>query len=60
MQKKQVAVLEVGSSRLTAVVGERGINKTFVIKGRFSYPYEGYEGGCFFDLARFTLAAQSL
>lgn len=54
MQKKQVAVLEVGSSRLTAVVGERGINKTFVIKGRFSYPYEGYEGGCFFDLARFS------
>lgn len=52
MQKKQVAVIDVGSSKLTAVVGERGINKTFVIKGKFSYPYEGFEDGVFFDVAR--------
>ncbi len=49
MQKKQVAVIDVGSSKLTAVVGERGINKTFVIKGRFSYPYDGFENGVFFN-----------
>ena len=49
MQKKQVAVLEVGSSKITAVVGERGINKTFVIKGRYSYDYDGFENGAFFD-----------
>ncbi len=49
MQKKQVAVIDVGSSKITAVVGERGINKTFVIKGRFSYAYEGFEDGIFFD-----------
>ena len=50
MQKKQVAVLDVGSSKITAVIGERGINKTFVIKGRYSYEYDGFSDGVFFDV----------
>ena len=50
MQKKQVAVIDVGSSKITAVVGERGINKTFIIKGSYSYEYDGYEDGVFFDV----------
>ncbi len=50
MQKKQVAVIDVGSSKITAVIGERGINKTFLIKGRYSYDYEGFEDGTFFDV----------
>lgn len=49
MRKKQVAVIDIGSSKITAVVGERGINKTFVIKGRYSQEYDGYEDGVFFD-----------
>ena len=49
MQKKQVAVIDIGSSKITAVVAERGINKTFVIKGRFSYEYDGFADGAFFD-----------
>ncbi len=49
MQKRQVAVLDVGSSCVTAVVGERGINKTFVIKGEESFEYEGFAGGEFLD-----------
>ena len=49
MQKKQVAVIDVGSSKITAVLGERGINKTFVIKGTFTYEYDGYSEGVFFD-----------
>ena len=49
MRKKQVAVIDVGSSKITAVVGERGINKTFVIKGKSSYEYDGFEGGTFFN-----------
>ncbi len=49
MRKKQVAVIDVGSSNVTAVIGERGINKTFVIKGRFSYEYDGFVDGAFFD-----------
>ena len=49
MQKKQSAIIDIGSSQITAVVGERGINKTFVIKGRFTYDYDGYSEGEFFD-----------
>lgn len=49
MQKKQVAVIDVGSSKITAVIGERGINKTFLIKGRYSFDYDGFENGLFFN-----------
>lgn len=49
MQKKQVAVLDIGSSKITAVVGERGINNTFIIKGKFVFDYDGYSSGEFFD-----------
>ncbi|MBR1983842.1 MAG: hypothetical protein IKA12_04055 [Clostridia bacterium] len=50
MQKRQVAVLDVGSSCVTAVVGERGLNKTFIIKGESSFNYEGFAGGEFLDV----------
>jgi len=50
MQKKQVAVLDFGSSKITAVVGERGINKTFLIKGTYSFNYDGFGEGEFFDV----------
>ena len=49
MRKKQVAVIDVGSSNITAVIGERGINRTFIIKGRFTFEYDGYDDGAFFD-----------
>lgn len=49
MQKKRVAVIDVGSSKIRAVVGERGINKTFVIKGSFTFDYDGYQDGVFFN-----------
>ncbi len=49
MQKKRVAVIDVGSSKVTAVVGERGINKTFVIKGSYSFDYDGFSDATFFD-----------
>ena len=51
MQKTQVAVIDVGSSKITAMVGERGVNKTFIIKARKDYPYEGFADGEFFDAA---------
>lgn len=50
MQKKHVAVIDVGSSKITAVIGERGVNQTFIIKGRRSYDYDGFEDGLFFDV----------
>lgn len=52
MQKKQVAIIDVGSSKITAIIGERGINQTFIIKGRYVFEYDGFEGGAFFDVKR--------
>ena len=49
MQKKQVAVLDVGSSKITAVIAERGINKTFVIKACSSMPCEGFDENGFYE-----------
>lgn len=49
MQKKQVAVIDVGSSKITVMIGERGVNKTFLIKSRRDYEYEGFSDGEFFD-----------
>lgn len=49
MRKKQIAVLDVGSSKITAVVGERGLNKTFLIKARKDFYYDGFSGKEFFD-----------
>ena len=53
MLKKEVAVIDVGSSKVTALIGERGINKTFIIKGRYSYDYDGFNEGEFFDADKF-------
>lgn len=53
MRKKQVAVIDVGSSNITAVIGEKGINGTFIIKGRFSFEYDGYNDCAFFDEEKF-------
>ena len=49
MQKKEIAVIDVGSSKITVLIGERGVNNTFLIKARKNYPYEGFEEGSFFD-----------
>ncbi|MBQ9485928.1 MAG: pilus assembly protein PilM [Clostridia bacterium] len=51
MQKKQVAVIDVGSSAITVLIGERGVNKTFLIKARKDYAYDGFAEGEFFDAA---------
>ena len=59
MRKKQVAVIDVGSSKITAIIGERGVNKTFLIKGRFEYEYDGFAEKTFFDVQRLADALRS-
>lgn len=46
---KNCAVLDIGSSKITAIVGDRGVNKTFLIKARRDFEYDGFESGVFFD-----------
>ncbi|MBQ0099307.1 MAG: pilus assembly protein PilM [Firmicutes bacterium] len=49
MQKKQVAIIDIGSSKISALIGEKGINGTFVIKYNAEYEYDGFEINEFFD-----------
>ena len=50
MNRKSVAVLDIGSSAVTCLIGERGVNNTFVFKGVCSQEYDGYADASFFDL----------
>lgn len=47
MSRKSVAVMDIRSSKITIVVGERGVNNTFVFKAIKTSEYEGYQGGAF-------------
>ncbi len=60
MQKKQVAVIDVGSSKITVAIGERGINRTFVIKGRQAFNYDGFSEGKFFNLEGLVLTIDAV
>ncbi len=50
MSRKSVAVLDVRSASVTVLIGERGVNNTFVFKGIHSEAYDGFADAEFFDL----------
>ena len=56
MRNKYVAVLDIRSTEMTAVVGERGVNKTFIIKSKYTCAYDGYAEGELLDIPSFTAA----
>ena len=49
MSRKSVAVLDVRSDAVTVLIGERGVNNTFVFQGIHTLPYDGYADAEFFD-----------
>ena len=49
MSRKSVAVLDMRSSEITVLIGERGVNNTFVFKASRTEPYDGYDEDAFFD-----------
>lgn len=54
MSRNSVAVLDVRSYEVTVLVGERGVNNTFVFKASHTEPYDGYGETAFFDTDRLT------
>lgn len=56
MRKNSVAVLDIRSSEVCAVVGERGVNGTFIIKSKYQAAYEGYAEGEIIDVESFYAA----
>ena len=60
MRRKSVAVLDIRSSEITAVVGERGVNNTFIIKSKYSCAYDGYAEGELLDKDNFLSAVHDV
>lgn len=60
MRKKSVAVLDIRSSEITAVVGERGVNNTFIIKSKYTCAYDGYAEGELIDGDSFEAAVNEV
>lgn len=46
---KETAVLDIGSSKITVMIAEKGINNTFNIKSSSEESYDGFSGGEFFS-----------
>ncbi len=49
MIKSYVSVLDIGSSRISVLIGAKGINSTFIIKGQAEVSYAGFGDGEFFE-----------
>lgn len=49
MRPKYVSVLDFGSSKITAMIGERGVNGTFNIRGESEVEYAGFMKGNFVE-----------
>ncbi len=59
MLKEEVAVLDIGSSKITVLIGGRGVNRTFNIGAISEYEYDGYQDGSFFDVNTLKSAVSS-
>ncbi len=60
MRKNYIAVLDIRSSEITAAVGERGVNNTFIIKSKYTCAYDGYASGELLDIPAFISAVSDV
>ncbi len=56
MRSKSAAVLDIRSTDITAVVCDRGVNNTFIVKNKYTCPYDGYAEGELLDVKNFVAA----
>ncbi|MDE7256798.1 MAG: hypothetical protein K2N50_02435 [Clostridia bacterium] len=59
MRNKSVTVLDIRSSEICAAIAEKGVNNTFIIKSKYSQPYEGFAEGEILDADDFISAIQT-
>ena len=45
---QEAAILDIGSSRITAMIARRGVNNTITVLGKGECEYPGYEDGEFY------------
>lgn len=60
MRSKSAAVLDVSSQTVTAIVGKRGVNGTFIVQNQFKSPYDGYAEGEIIDIQSFISAVKEV
>ena len=60
MAKECVTVVEIGSSKLSCMVAQRGINGIFNVKAKAVVPYAGFYEGEFIEKAMLEDAVRSL
>lgn len=58
MRNKSVTVLDIRSSEVCAAIAEKGVNNTFIIKSKYSKPYEGFAEGELLDIDDFISAVR--
>ncbi len=56
--KQSVAIIDFGTSKITVLIGSRGINDTVNIDGIGIYDYAGYAGGEWLDVEELSTAIQ--
>lgn len=54
-----VTVMDIGSSKVTVLVGSREVNDSIKLHASAEYEYEGYSGGEFIDITSFQEALRS-
>lgn len=59
MNKRLVTVMDIGSSKVTVLVGLREVNDSIKVHASAEYEYEGYSGGEFIDASSFQGAVMS-
>lgn len=56
MTKENIAVLDIGSSKINLTIVSKGLNDSFKILGVGEADYSGYSEGTFFDISELRLA----
>ncbi|MBQ0017039.1 MAG: hypothetical protein KBT30_00225 [Clostridiales bacterium] len=59
MKRDYACVLDFGSSKITAMIGERGVNNTFNIRGTGEVEYAGFYDGEFVEVENLYSAIES-
>ena len=54
--KQSIAILDFGTSKVTVLVGSRGINNSICVEGIGVSEYAGYSGGKWLDAERLPVA----
>lgn len=54
MRQRSIAVLDIRSSEICGAVAEKGVNNTFIIKGKTICAYDGYAEGELLDIDNFN------